>query len=164
MNFNNLQGLIMKELRDKIENHKGLTIFAKNRAKFEGWLKVELVNILQKQCPDVEPEKELVDISFKDWLIELKTVNTNYKYKGVPYKTRPITENVKGVIEDIKQLRKKKSANKAVLFIVFPVDQNSGYWQKHLEKIDSNLSACISETFKFNNSDIPGIIYLGLVK
>ena len=108
MRFNRLQNILLPELKKKIETHKGLTVFAKNRAQFEGWLKVELVDILQKHFPDVEPEKGFVDISFDNWLIELKTINTNYKYPEARELIKPITDNIDGIIDDIILLPIKK--------------------------------------------------------
>jgi len=43
---------ILDDLKTKLENSKGIDVFVKNRAKFEGWLKVEIVNILCNRMPD----------------------------------------------------------------------------------------------------------------
>ena len=92
MQFNELSNLIFQELKLKLEKHNGLAVFAKERSKFEGWLKVELCDSFLKYFKDVCPEKESVDISFGKWGIELKTLNTNLTYVGVVSKTRPITK------------------------------------------------------------------------
>ena len=69
-----------EELIQRIKDSRGLAVFAKRRAKFEGWLKVELIDILIKRgFGNVVPEAGLVDVSFGDVAIELKTVNTNYR-------------------------------------------------------------------------------------
>jgi hypothetical protein len=39
--FEKLGELIFAEMKPKLENNQGLLTFAKERAKFEGWLKVE---------------------------------------------------------------------------------------------------------------------------
>ena len=44
--FENLSKVILDKISSRLENHKGLKIFAIERAKFEGWLKVELLDIL----------------------------------------------------------------------------------------------------------------------
>jgi len=76
MNFQELGELIFAEIVPKIKNHQGLSIFARERAKFEGWLKVELCDSLLRCFQDVAPERDLIDITFDDWAIQLKTVNT----------------------------------------------------------------------------------------
>lgn len=164
MNFDSLCNLIFNELVLKLRNNEGVFIFAKERAKFEGWLKVELCGILSKYFPDVVPERDRIDITFDDWAIELKTINTNYRFKkeGVMNKTRPITRNVEGVINDVKKLKSTHYNNKAVLFVVFPVIPSHKDWERHLEKISSHLRKLQFKKFKFRNS-IPGVIYLGYV-
>lgn len=46
MEFKDMANLIFNEIKPKLENNQGLSIFAKERAKFEGWLKVELCDSL----------------------------------------------------------------------------------------------------------------------
>jgi len=98
MEFKDLANLIFDEIKLKLENNQGLSIFAKERAKFEGWLKVELCDSLSKYFKDVAPERNRFDVTFENWAIELKTVNTNIRYENVKNKTRPITKNTQGVI------------------------------------------------------------------
>ncbi len=164
MKYNELSKIILQELKTKLENHKGLSVFAKHRAKFEGWLKVEVCEILTKYFNNVIPEDRRIDITFDDWAIELKTLNTNIRYKNVINKQRPITENTKGVIKDIKQLRKKDFTNKAVLFITFPIERENANWQIQLKRITSELSEDIKFCqFNFDNNIATGVIYFGLV-
>ena len=111
---------------------------------------------------DVVPEKNWIDITFQDWAIELKTVNTNIRYKNVKNKHRPITKNVQGVIDDIEKLSKTKYANKSVLFVVFPIHHANSNWQTHLEKIKEKLSTLDHLEFKFQDK-IFGAIYFGLI-
>ena len=162
MRFDKVKRAIFTDLKTSIEGNDGLSIFACERAKFEGWLKVELCNILSRHSDQITPEKSLVDVTFDDWLIELKTINTNYRYSNVVRKTKPITNNVEGVVKDIKKLRKRKYKNKAVLFVVFPVIHYHKDWQKHLSKISKPLSMIKHQEFNFKKN-IPGVIYLGLV-
>lgn len=167
MKFEQLSKLIFREIKTKLENNQGLFIFAKERAKFEGWLKVELCDSLSKFFNDIAPEKERIDVTFANWAIELKTVNTNIRYRNVENKTRPITKNVQGVIKDIKRLKKSKSyTNKAVLFVVFPITHNNKNWKEHLGKITKELRKVKHESFDFKDkkgNEIPGVIYIGLV-
>ncbi|MGC9123879.1 MAG: hypothetical protein ACP5IB_07445, partial [Thermoplasmata archaeon] len=99
MNFDELNKLILDKIILRIKNKKGLYIFAQNRSKFEGWLKVELCDILYKNGIEPIPEyfdKSLnknIDLAFenKEWAIELKTINTNYRDKNTNEKSRPVT-------------------------------------------------------------------------
>ena len=172
--FNDLANIIFNGIIPKLKDNDGLVVFVKNRAKFERWLQVELCGILSYHFPTVIPEKDNIDIVLeeknddvvKDWAIELKTVNTSYGFNEVENKTRPITQNIEGIIEDIKKLRSTNYTNKAILFVVFPVTHNHKYWKKHLAKIDNELNGgrnTMLEEFKFKNKS-PGVIYFGLVK
>lgn len=162
MRFEKLSYILFKGIKSKIKDHIGLSIFAKERAKFEGWLKVELCESLSKYFKDVVPEKNRIDITFKDWAIELKTVNTNVRYKNVEDKTRPITKNIQGVIKDIKKLKLLSYKNKAVLFIVFPMEHSNKRWRNQLNKISRLLKKIKYREFHFKKK-IPGVIYFGLI-
>ncbi len=162
MKFKGLSEIIFKEMKSKLENNKGLSIFAKERAKFEGWLKVELCDILSKYFKSIAPEIDRIDITFENWAIELKTVNTNIRYKNVKNKNRPITKNIKGVIDDIENLKSTNYPNKAILFIVFPIVHDNKNWQIQLQKISSLLKDIGYSQFKFKDN-IPGVLYFGLI-
>ncbi len=162
MNFNALADMIFDEMVPRLEDSDGAAVFARERAKFEGWLKLELCGSLSKHFADVAPERDRIDITFEDWGIELKTVNTNYRYEGAERKTRPITKNIKGVLEDIEKLGSIDLPNKAVLFIVFPAAQDLEGWQYHLSKVRSRLRSIRFREFHFNNG-LPGVIYFGTV-
>ena len=163
MNFVKLSNFILPTLEKRLKHKKALSIFATERAKFEGWLKVEMCDILLEKFDDVYPEKNWIDITFSDWAIELKTANTNKRYDNAKNKNKPITNNVKGVLKDIEKLTNQKIKNKAVLFIVFPIEHKNNKWQSHLKKISTNLQKLIHKEFKFNNG-LPGVIYFGLIK
>lgn len=168
MNFTELSKIILESLSNRLNKSFGLSVFAKERAKFEGWLKVEVCDILLcNNINNVVPEKHRIDIMCDGWAIELKTVNTNYRYPNVVNKNRPITKNVQGVIDDIEQLRKSSKlagVKKAVLFVVFPVSHIRSDWLKHFDKIRDCLGNQIAyHSFTFNNG-IHGVIYFGKVK
>jgi len=162
MEFAELSKLIFSEIKPKLESNQGLSIFARERAKFEGWLKVELCESLSKYFKDVVPEKHRIDITFEDWAIELKTVNTNIRYDSVKNKHRPITRNTEGVIEDIKKLETTDYTNKAILFIVFPITHHNKDWQIQLQRISPLVKEIQHIEFSFK-SGIPGVAYLGLI-
>ena len=163
MKFNELAELIFSGLKPILENSNGLAIFARERAKFEGWLKVELCGIMSKHFKDVTPKKQRVDVCFGDWGIELKTVNTNIRYSGVRTKTRPITKNTQGIINDIDKLLRLDIKNRAILFVTFPIEPNNIYWQKQLKRISNKLTALKMCPFTFKGGVIKGVVYLGLV-
>jgi len=186
---------VVPDIIKKIKKNKGLSIFAKERAKFEGWLKVELVETLLKcasteekvipeQLISINDSKRHIDIAIeknrvKEWGIELKTVNTNYSFEDVEGKSRPITLNIESLLKDISKLRETKYQNKAILFIVFPLaqeeneewcgkqnlEENKEWCNKHVDKIrKEGIELIEKKSFKFNESNIPGVIYLGLIK
>ena len=162
--FDELADLVFSKLSALMAEHEGLEIFAVERAKFEGWVKVELVGILKRHFETVVPEAGGIDVVADDWAIELKTVNTNYRHPLAKSKTRPVTYNVKLVLRDIEKLRRTNYPKKAVLFIVFPLpDKSLEKWEKtHLSKIRSKLRKLRHHGFEFRNG-VPAIIYLGYV-
>lgn len=131
-----------------------IILAAKHRAKFEGWLKFELAIALDADphITRVEPEaaygkRNNCDIACHTdegtYLLELKTCNTSWRVRGVQSKTRPITDNVDGVISDIEKLRAgRKGAGGISVFLFFPVpnrlwsDSVKGL-HHHLERIES---------------------------
>ena len=143
----------MKELfRHLVESRKDVLIPAcKQKSKFEGWLKFELISLLSKKFgsdnviiegsyPD---SKSKADIVIKNnerrFFIELKTVNTNWKVKGVANKTRPIEKNVSGVINDIEKIKNLKSSITGVAAFVFsPVPEL--IWRRDRDKLIYHLS------------------------
>jgi hypothetical protein len=162
MEFEELNSLVFSEIKAKLESNIGLSVFAKERAKFEGWLKVELCDSLSKHFADVVPEKNRIDITFADWAIELKTINTNVRYANVKNKGRPITKNTQGVVDDIKKLRRVECKNRSVCFVVFPILLEDKNWAVQLERIKHRLRRLKYVEFVFRNQ-IPGVLYHGLV-
>lgn len=162
MRLSDLHELVNDELITRITSHEGLSVFASEKAKFEGWLKVELTDILKRNSQNPVPETNWVDIVFNDVAIELKTINTNYKFDNVNSKTKPITDNTDGIIQDIEKLKKKEELIGFVVFIVFPCEHQNKFWQKQLQLIEMKLREHIFHEFKFANG-IPGVIYYGKV-
>ena len=158
---------IFNYLQNKIAVHKGLSVFAKERSKFEGWLKVELTNYFAENGYSVIPEKEHIDIVVNNRIaIELKTVNTSYKgnESELKNKTRPITLNIEEIIKDIRSLKNNSYSEKYVLFIVFPLDlkKHESKWNIHLIKINDKLpnKKLESQEIEFENK-LKGVIYIG---
>ena len=81
-----------------IRNHGAVALFVRNRAKFEGWMKVELCKVLDERGWEVSPEEPIpgssqrVDLKAGKWWLELKTLSTNYLAVGAYRESsRPIT-------------------------------------------------------------------------
>lgn len=168
LDFAELSKTVFNKLAGRLGKNMGLSVLARERAKFEGWVKVEICDILlQHGIKGVIPEKHRVDVMCDGWAIELKTFSTNYRYPNVVNKkSRPITDNIQGVIDDIEKLRGKPhltGINKAVLFVVFPVSHSRPDWQNHLNKIIDCLGNTIAyHSFTFQNR-ICGVIYFGQI-
>jgi hypothetical protein len=163
MTFEELWNILEQEVPTKINEHSGLNFFIQKRAKFEGWFKVELCDILSKYSKNIIPEKDRIDIVFDEWALELKTSNTNYRYDGIENKTRPVTKNVTSIIKDITDLRNNKNySKKAVVFIIFPLSKNTKEWEQHLVKIQNELQVLKEREFFFKNG-ASAILYCGLV-
>ena len=130
-----------------------LQITLRQRAKFEGWLKVELGAALADAGATVALEHTIAgarhraDIAFqlppeRQALVMLKTVNTNFRFTGVEPRTRPITQNIAGVIEDVQKLRVGTGPElRLLVFPVFPVDAESAarsaQLSPHLSRIEA---------------------------
>lgn len=162
MTTQELFDLTAEDIVIRIQNSLGLTKFAHRRAKFEGWLKVELIDILVQRGQNALPEIGLIDVSFDTVGIELKTVNTNIRYPNVIKTKRPITKNINGVNEDIENLRATNFIDKFVVFIVFPITHDNDNWQIHLGRITNSLDNYLYRQFNFGDN-IPGVIYYGKV-
>jgi len=160
-----LAELIFSNLAERMSTHEGLEAFATCRAKFEGWLKVELAAVLKKRFENIVPEKDGIDLVADGWAFEIKTINTSYRRPGTVQKTRPITENIEGVVNDVKKLRKLRGyEGKAVVFVVFPLPRKSlKAWEQHLEKVRSELEELRHRSFSFKNN-VPGTLYIGFVR
>ena len=118
--FERLQEILFADLQNILEKHEGINIFASNRSKFEGWLKVEMIQILKNHnYGDVLPEKDKIDVTFGNWALELKTCNTNYRYKKVANKTRPITKNIREILDDVHSLNKSGYRYKGIFLLCF---------------------------------------------
>ncbi len=119
--------IICSDFKDKMQNHKGLEHFATNRAKFEGWVKVELCDSFFSIASNIVPEKDNIDIVIDNQIaIELKTTNTSYRIKDVVPKTKNITDNIEKIIVDINALyTNNKYKIKLLVFIVFPLSNSS---------------------------------------
>ena len=157
---------ISAHLVERLESKRALSNFARQRAKFEGWLKVELIDILNSYDLDALPEQDLIDIVFNGWALELKNVPTNYHFEGVRNVIRPIHDSVNSILRDIQTLSdgiEQNEGQAAVLFVVYPVQQDNARWQVHLNRIEEGLGHHLfCRNFQFIGG-IPGALYFGVL-
>ena len=144
------------------ENRNKLELPVRQRAKVEGWLKVELLySIWQKllhrsQNSEIEIERPYpknkklhCDIFFttprrKHVYLELKIINTSYDCDSdlIPRKTKAITDNVQSVIQASDRLREltNKRDERIVAFVVYPLcKEKLSKWEEHESKINNKI-------------------------
>ncbi len=175
--------MISKLLCDMIEdiilrNQELVAIAVHQRAKFEGWLKFELAKTLRRYYGDtcveysakVSSSQDFVDLYFDKTLLELKTPSTSYENPLCESKTRPITNNVDGIIADIDKLRQilpkiSEPIRGMVAFVMFPLDVEEKLYMAHIDKITTHNSNVqpITKVIKLDNQ-IPILIYVAEVK
>jgi len=151
---------IVSILNDSVWNKPILDIHLPQRAKFERYLQSVLALRLKKRFDDTMIEYSLddkhVDIYANNAFIELKTPNTNYRLPGVVETTRPITNNIQSIIDDINKLKWLNVNNGIVAFVLFPIDPNKNNHLQHIEKIVAALghniycSANVGNMFVFS--------------
>jgi hypothetical protein len=162
--------MVRDSLREIITCRRDVMMLAvPQRAKFEGWLKFELAASLSTldDIYDVNLETQYgtdgkSDLSFKadgmTWYIELKTANTNWRADGLEKKTRPITRNISGIIDDIAKLRTKCPSSRGLMvFALFPVptriwEQERAKLNYHLRRIEARGN--LAENTLIHNSDL----------
>jgi len=126
-----------------------MAVAVPQRAKYEGWLKMELAAALDlhEGVKDVNiepsyPLKGKADLSLRVnrtiWYLELKTSNTNWRATGLENRTRPITLNISQIIADIAKLREKCPPAKGLMvFTLFPVPTR--IWDHEREQLSYHL-------------------------
>lgn len=142
-----------------------LAIALRQRAKFEGWLKLELAAAVEKngyasvelETPLSMSSGERADLGFvhggEKYIIELKTPNSNWRFEGIENRTRPITKNIKSVIEDVEKLRNVK--NGIVAFTLFPIEPGDLRWREYVTRISKETGIQISEAEHCHLVNIP---------
>jgi len=125
-----LPDVIRSALAELVTGHPTIMRLAvTQRAKFEGWLKLELAGKLTELgLSNVQFETPYqggrADLSFgpddRRALVELKTCNTNYRMPGCKPLTRPITKNVQDICADCRNLQSAPDGG-IMAFVMFPV-------------------------------------------
>jgi hypothetical protein len=191
----------VKEILLDNANRKMLLLANKGRNKFEGWFKFELtkkilaregineVSVERKYITNVDGENDektvYSDLAFTDgrnqYLVELKTANTSYALDGCNVSTRPITDNINSIINDIKKLYNARiEGNKDVtpiglsVFVCFPLpegghtklnsDPNSFHIYKILSKCkQDDRQKAILELINFTEEDFIFSMLIGVL-
>lgn len=156
-----------------------LALPLKQRAKFEGWMKIALASALantsnvssvrveESYCkPDMS--RYVADVAFSYGedraRVMLKTVNTNFRFEGVENAHRPITKNINSVIEDVHKLENARASCGLgyVVFAVFPVSSDEEKRTKqialhvrklHLESISADKYGFVPREYSW------GVLY-----
>jgi hypothetical protein len=126
------------------------------RAKFEGWLKVELGReladlghdvTLEAPVPGTRARADLAVEGSTDALIMLKTVNTNYRFPEVWNRSRPITKNVAGMAEDVVKLQLRSGDQLGLaLAVVFPLSPDHRVpFETYLQRVISAGASLVDE-------------------
>jgi len=122
------------------------------RAKFEGWLKFELAERALSEGALVEFEPALpvggrADLAVLrngvSTFIELKTANFNWRVPGIENKTRPVTMNVAGIIEDARKLR---AVGGVIAAIFFPIPKGDERWRRYVQRIEDEAQLTLFDT------------------
>jgi len=163
MTFEQLQNIIQNSLIPKIQNKNGLKPFLQKKRKFEGWLKVELIDSLYEETNNnILPEENRIDISIaQEWALELKVLTSSFGR----LKRRNNSKNIENVRKDLKKLQKDRYSNyknKGVVFIAFPIPiNNRNEWNEIINQKLHNL-VLISYAIKFCDNT-RGLIYIGRI-
>ena len=159
---------IRKWIKTVLEAHpQVLKIALSQRAKFEGWLKMELAAIaetggaigLQLEAPISDAKNaSRADMAFTlddtRYVVELKTPNTNWRLSGVQSKTRPVTKNIQSIVEDAEKLRNCKDIG-LVAFTLFPIPFGDRRWEEYVERISSKTGVAILATDCCSTVEVP---------
>ncbi len=166
MDFDKLCTTVFEGLKPVLESHPGLGVYARERSRFDGWLQVELVRVLQEKGLKPEPDKDKADVALGAWGLAVRSINTNIPCDQAQSKTRPIAKNIETLVKDIWKLtnpgRSSAFSKRAILFAVFPTTHDNERWQDiHFRRIRDELNRVEHLPFEFSGG-VSGVIYLGL--
>lgn len=128
-------------------------IAIRQRAKFEGWLKFELAALAESRGAVASVESSygnrmradvLIALDERHYLVELKTPNTNWRIGGVQDKVRPITKNIKSIIDDAAKLSGNGNSG-VIAFVLFPVPSGDCRWHTYIRRISKGIGRPLTE-------------------
>ena len=134
---------LLKELMVEVVSKKAINLYVKRRQQFEGWLQVEIVNLLiTKGVKDVyfevKANNKAIDITIGDnvWAIELKIIGRSVNDELCEKtENKAKTDSLLSILTDIEKLKKLDYKNKAVVFIVYPLRVGvNNDWMNHQSK------------------------------
>lgn len=128
---------IAEKLTERLKSSEGVQVFVKRRARFEDWVKLELVEIINEIDENALPEVAEIDIQSDNWAVEIKVIPTNYACSVCDKRgARSIHTSIQGLIKDFKKLKATSKAHKVSIAIVYPLTEGNQYWQRHLNKLE----------------------------
>lgn len=166
---------IKKGLAKLLSERMCLIPFVERGASFEGWLQIELCDILNKEGSKIISEFRIEKGRGIDIVVE-KGDEPKYaiELKVIPKKQMNLRE-ILNDIDKLEKFQKNKTVISLIIFIIFPVDENNantdGCWisqQSHhvsweiLNKIKEKVSLDSRKFTFFNKTN--GIIHLGTLK
>lgn len=166
MEFEKLAGLLLDGLTHRLQSHTGLNVYARERSDFAGWLVAETCRVLLDANLQPELEAHKYDLAFGDWVINVRTLTTNFSHPKAPPVKRSTTRNVEGLTKDILKItnpgRSVGYSKRGILFVVFPLELENDQWQSiHLNRIAGELTRLEQQPFEFA-AGISGVLYFGL--
>lgn len=140
-------------------NSTRLMVPFQQRAKFEGWLKIELAAKLYGKFSDTTleysyPHNKLshADIFSNDYYIELKTSDTDCAYNNCVPGRKRFSNNVSAILDDINKLCTHRYKG-IVAFVLFPWNKNC---QPNIRRIRIRVSKIPKIAIKEGDSSTPG--------
>jgi hypothetical protein len=166
MEFRKLAQVLFDGMLPVLESHSGVKSFAMQREKFDGWLTVELCRVLVQFGTHPNLSDKVVDVTFGNWALDVRTVNTNIPHEGCTAKGRHIKKEMDELTKGIWKLTNPGKAisatHRAILLLAYPAVHEDERWQSaHFNQLRSELTAVEFRPFRFSG-DIPGVLYLGL--
>ncbi|HET9921937.1 MAG TPA: hypothetical protein VFQ30_18995, partial [Ktedonobacteraceae bacterium] len=136
-----------------------LAIAARQKAKFEGWLKFELARELEKKegIAAIEVEKFnngneaknlFTDIAFRfeniQYYLELKTPTVSWRMDGTQSNPRTTTPNFDSITRDAQKLAsslhyEQRNSRGIVAFVLFPLRPRENRWETYFRRIEKAL-------------------------
>lgn len=163
--INGLNKVLVKD----IESNKAIALLVEERAKFEGWLKVQVIQGLISIGVDkkqIIPERNnRVDVTFThrdlSYAIELKTVSTSYFYDDARRNDGRMN-NIDYLFYDAEKLKNLDYDKKLLLFVVYPFDRNNKRhnleWQLHRNRFKGIAKITYEHNIDFING-LKGVLY-----
>ena len=165
MDFAELSQLLLPDLGQTLATHKGASLLAAERTRFDQWLVVEAFAILGRAGLKPEPNKEKMDITLGKWGIAVRSAVTNIPCEHAKNKTSSIKKTIDGLVKDIWWLINPGPSSfkhRAILLVAFPAEHDNDHWHsQHLKRLAGELTRLERHDFAFSGG-VPGVLYFGL--